>query len=155
MKIRSIATLGLVVLTVALFLVFALPSVSFANSYWTACGTSSDGGAFGYVQIGYDSNGPMTLEGGATAYTYYGSGAQATLYTELIGSQGGYSWYPLNSTTFTHSGQTWDTGLRNYGLSTAKIVSYDGNSNTGDGTFTGTIIDGSPSPACRYQVPTK
>lgn len=152
---QELAGVGSSVVLVALALVLTLPSTSYAYSYWTACGESSDGGVFGYVQIGYGSNGPMTLEGGANTITYYGSGAGATLYTFIFEVGVGHTWHALNTTTFTHAPQTWDTGLRNYDGSTARIVAYDGNPNTGAGTITGIIIDGQASPACRYQAPTR
>jgi hypothetical protein len=141
-RIALIALFSVLGLSISLHETFSAVSASTP----TSCGTSSDGGAWGFVQITIGS----TVECAARMTHYYGSGANATLW----GYVRYYNyWYPIATYYFSYTGESWDSGLRNYSGNFAKVVVYDGNSNKAAGTFTALISNGTPTPACPYQRP--
>lgn len=123
-------------------------SIVLAQSTPTSCGYSSDAGAYGLVQI--DPTYSIAYAS-ATLYSYYGSGANAQVWFVDNGFGG---WYPIATHTFTGTNTwvPWPNGTT-YDQDSAEIYVYDGNSNTNAGTFEGYILSGTPSPECRYQVP--
>lgn len=141
--------MGLTFATLMGVLLMSVPYKASAFTTPTSCGTSSDSGAYGFIQIYVPPPGTGTIYGAATLNSWYGSGANAVLVGFLDGSP-----YPIAQYTFSGTG-SWDDGPANYGITSGYIHVYDGNSNTGAGTFNGYIVNSVTTPTCPYELPSR